>query len=143
MDTLNDQKNSILTLLAQGIGGAVILFFSITAMTAIKKITDKKPGITIDDHGIFDNSSHTSIGLIPWKDIKAISEQEALSSQFLVIALKSPNTYFKKATNGMQRNLMKTNIKLYGSPITISSKNLSIDFEELSTLLLKEWNQYS
>ncbi len=68
------------------IGGIVgILFFGVAGFNGIKKLFDKKIGLTIDSNGITDNSNSSSIGLIEWNDITKIRTKQVMSTKFLLI----------------------------------------------------------
>jgi hypothetical protein len=123
-------------------GLASILFFGFVAITVFRKSSDNKPGLTINRQGIEDNSSGVSAGLIPWTDIQEVTLSQVMNQKFLMLIVKNPQEYLNKIKNPLKRNAMKMNYKTYGSPISISSNSLQINFDELQRLLSEKLKQY-
>lgn len=120
-------------------GGALSLsFFGFISIFIIKKIFDKKPGLIIDERGITDNSTITSVGLIEWKDITGIRIAEVASTKCLILKVKRPDKYIKSGKSKMQRKTLEMNNSIYGSPITIISGSLKMKFEDLHKLIESE-----
>jgi len=118
-----------------------VLFFTGTAVLGLKKMFDIKIGLTIDTIGITDNSNEGSIGLVEWSDIIEIKTQQVMSTQFLLIIIDNPEKYIEKAKNGMKSKLMRTNMKMYGTPIAITSNTLKYKFVELERLIRSEYEK--
>jgi hypothetical protein len=140
LTTIADQQEKFNPALLKGIGIADILFFSATGIYGIIKMYDKKTGLTIDDNGISDNTNASSIGLIKWTDITEIRTEQVMSTKFLLIFINNPETYLKKAS-GMKQKLMETNMKIYGTPLSITSNSLKYHFKELENLINKKFNE--
>lgn len=121
------------TVLVAGI--AAILFFGLCAIFITKKVLSKKFGLVINDMGINDNSSGTSVGLIEWADITGMSKLEIASSKVLMIHTAVPEKYINRARNIIAKKAMTANHKMYGSPLSISSNSLKIKFTDLEHLL--------
>jgi hypothetical protein len=51
-------------MLIKGVGILSVVFFTITGIYSVRKISDKKIGLTLDETGITDNSSGVSVGFI-------------------------------------------------------------------------------
>ncbi len=117
------------------IGIIAILFFGAAGIYGIKKLFDKKVGLVIDENGITDNSNASSIGLIEWNDILEIKTEQVMSTKFLLIEVENPEKYIGKAKSGMKARLMKANMKMYGTPLSITSNTLKYDFNELEKLI--------
>lgn len=124
-----------------GLSLVTIFFFGSAALFSIKKLFDSAPGLTIDDNGIFDNTSGISYGLIPWSDITGISSRRYKFQKLLVISVRNVNSYAAKG-NVLQRLLNKGNVLKCGSPIVISSNALDVSFYELERLLLEKFNTH-
>lgn len=118
-----------------GASTAGIIFFGFLAFFFLKKISDKKPGLTINNEGIHDNSSATAIGLIPWHDITYFSISSVMSQQFLVIGLKDPERYIAAQTNLLKKKSFGLNYRNYGSPIVVSANTLEYNLYELKATL--------
>ncbi len=124
------------------IGGiAGILFFGTAGIYGIKKLFDKKVGLIIDSNGITDNSNASSIGLIEWNDISEIRTKQVMSTKFLLIDIVNPEKYIGKAKNGIQAKLMKANMNMYETPLSITSNTLKYDFGELEKLIQSEFER--
>lgn len=126
----------------KALGIIVMAFFGITFIVALIKFLDKKPGLVLDDNGIIDNSSGVSAGLIEWKDITRIDVKQIISTKFLIIHTTNPDVYIKRV--GKTKSwIMKRNMGLYGSPISIPSTTLRYDFEKLKNLILVELEKHN
>lgn len=122
-------------------GVASVLFFGTTGIVGLRKLFDKKAGLILDEQGIVDNSSGVSVGLIYWNDVTDIKVEQVMSTRFLLIFLANPEKYFENA-NVFKRKMMKANIKMYGTPISISSNALAYNFDELSKTINAQFKKY-
>jgi hypothetical protein len=100
-----------------------------------RKIFDIKPGLIIDQYGITNNTNSASVGLIEWDDITGIEKKQVMSNRFLILHTNKPKKYMDRVKNGFVKKSMDLNNKTYGSPITIISNSLEIDFNDLEKLL--------
>ncbi|MGS0748614.1 STM3941 family protein [Halpernia sp. GG3] len=125
--------------LIKGVGIASVLFFGATGIYGIKKLFDNNVGLTIDDSGIIDNTNATSIGLIKWADIIEKRTEQVMSTKFLLIFTKDPNEILEKVSR-MKRKLMAGNMKMYGTPLSITSTTLKYNFNALKKLLKDRLN---
>jgi hypothetical protein len=119
------------------IGVFAICFFGITLVFIIK-LLDNKPGLIINEYGITDNTNSTSFGLIEWNDIISIEKKQVMSTKFLLLHTNNPEKYISRVNNFILKRAVKMNFKTYGTPISIASNSLKINFEELECLLKKE-----
>ena len=106
-----------------GVGITSALFFNATGIFGIRKMFGKTNGLTIDENGIFDNTSASSVGLIKWADITAIKTEQVASTKFQLIYTSNPDFYFDKV-KGFKRELMEGNNRMYGTPLSITSNTL-------------------
>lgn len=117
------------------IGGiAAVLFFGAAGAYGLRKLFDKTIGLTIDENGITDNSNASSVGLIEWSDIVKIKTEQVMSTRFLLIFISNPDKYLKRV-NGFKRKLMKGNMKMYGTPLSITSNTLKYNFDDLEKMI--------
>lgn len=124
------------------VGLLSVLFFGICFAFGLKKFFDKKPGLILNEKGVFDNSSGLSIGLIPWVDIEEVAVISINSNKFIVIRVNNPQDYLDKAKNRFTRKSMAINYKWYGSPIAISAHSLQIRHKDLYELLVNKIKEY-
>lgn len=128
--------------LVLGAGVVGILFFGFVAVKVIPKLMDKKPGLIIDQQGITDHSSALSAGFIPWTDIVEIRLIAVMNQQFLMVMVNNPEKYISRATNAITKRLVIANFNAYGSPISISSHALKMDFDQLQALIVEKMTVY-
>ena len=128
-------------MLVKGACIAVILFFEATGIYGIKKSFDKTIGLVIDEHGIFDNTNASSVGLIIWTDIIRIKTEQVASTKFLLIYTENPEKYLDKV-KGFNRKLMEGNNRMYGTPLSITSNTLKCDFSNLEKLINERFNEH-
>jgi hypothetical protein len=116
-------------------GIASILFFGLCAIYIARKLPDNKPGLIIDNIGLTDNSSGVSAGQILWSDIENISVIEIHRQKLIMLQVKNPQDYIDKQTSGIKRKMMQMNFNMYGTPLSITSNALQINFDELLNIL--------
>ncbi len=117
-------------ILVHGIGWAGVVFFGLCGIVGVRKLFDKRPGLRFTKTGLIDNSSGVSVGLIPWSDILGTEIYRIQRQRILLVKVANPEKYIE--TGGpLKRWAKKANFKMYGSPISISSNALKIDFDKL------------
>lgn len=119
----------------KAVGLASVLFFGLCLVFLAKSLFESKPGLIIDEYGITDNSSASSVGLIEWKDIEFIETIQVAFTQFVMVHTVQPEKYLNKARNGLMRAAMQANFNRYGSPVAISVFTLNIGSQYLQRLL--------
>lgn len=127
--------------LVKCLGIAAIVFFSGTGIYGSRKMFDNNIGLIIDNNGITDNTNASSSGLIRWADITEIRTEQVMSTKFLLIYTNDPNGILERA-KGLKRKLMAGNMKMYGTPLSITSNTLKYDFNDLEILLKDRLKEY-
>ncbi|KAF2341662.1 STM3941 family protein [Flavobacterium tistrianum] len=122
-------------------GFASLSFCGMCLIYIFFKIFDTKPGLIINDKGINDNSHYCSVGLIAWSEIKDIRTRQIKSTKFLLIDVSNPKEFIEKSSR-LKGFLMKANLRIYGTPLSITSNSLNYNFEDLEKLLHKEWKKH-
>jgi hypothetical protein len=142
-------SNSILNnpILKKVVSYASILMGLLGIYFFTKKLLDKKPGIILNDKGIYDNTSSFNFGLIPWGDISKISEKIIqtsifLKQRFIVIGVTDPEKYITRETNFLKRKLLISNSKSQGSPIYIVTNGLVTNHKDLLKLVTEYFEKY-
>ena len=143
----NDFQSTSLSILRnpiviKSVGIIAILFFGATGTYAFKKLFDKKLGLILDRNGITDNSNASSIGLIEWNDISAIKTRQVMSTQFLLIYVINPEKYIGKGNSKLKIRLMRYNMKMYGTPISITANTLKYSFVKLEQLVQSTFKKH-
>ncbi len=129
-------------LVVQGAGVLGILCFGAFAVVGIKKLFDKNIGLSIDAHGVTDNSSAASVGFIDWNDVTRIETQQVMSTKFLLLHVQDPEKCIARASGAVKAKLMRSNTQMYGAPIAIASNTLKCDFAELERLIGTAFTQH-
>ena len=131
------------------IGLASVLFFGLGVFFIIKKIFSRKIGMIINDKGILDNSNAIYFGLIEWQDIIEMDSIkvkvpviglgiDVSSHKMIILKTNKPEKYIERQKNVILKETLEYNYKEYGSPITIISSGLKIEFSKLEHLIALE-----
>jgi hypothetical protein len=128
-------------LLVHGIGWVAIVVFGWCGVIGIRKYFEKKPGLIFSSVGITDNSSGVSAGLIPWSEISGFNIYEIQKQKMLIVLVKNPDKFIEVGSV-IKRTLNRTNYKMCGSPIAITSNSLKINFDELLKLSNAYFTKY-
>jgi hypothetical protein len=140
LTTIDVKQSIIYSIFIKTFGIAGIIFFGTTGVYGLKKMFDKKFGLTIDENGITDNSNMSSIGLIKWKDITEIKIKQVRSTPCFLIFTNDNDKYLEKASR-FKRRLMNGNMKMYGTPLSITANTLNYNFDELEKLLNEKFKE--
>jgi hypothetical protein len=108
-----------------------IAFFGLTTMYCLRKLLDTKPGLIVDENGIWNNSSIISNHTIQWSELKGTSLKKIGNEKILFLYFKDDKGFVLKF-NFIERFLMRLNLSLYNSPIGISTRSLKYDVEKLN-----------
>jgi len=111
-----------------------LIFFGPCGLYIFYKLFDTKPGLVIDDKGILDNSSAASGHIIKGNRIVGLRIGQVKSTKFILIDLVDPEQFLNEAS-GITKTLMWGTYKMYGTPTSISSSTLNIDFDELYDMI--------
>lgn len=107
-----------------GLAGIGLLAYGI-------KLSDRKPGLVIDEEGILDNSTGVAGGKVLWSDIKKISVENVSGQQFIMVEVKNPQQYIKAQKNPIKKSMMTLNYSLYKTPIHITAMGMNVKFDDL------------
>lgn len=117
------------------LGIVSILFFGICVVYIARKLPENNAGLIIDSNGLIDNSSGVSAGRILWSDIQNISVIEIHRQKLIMLQVKNPQDYIDRQKSGFKRKMMQMNFNMYGTPLSITSNSLKIEFDELINIL--------
>ncbi len=123
------------------VGYASVIFFGLCLIYILYKASDKKPGLIVNGNGITDNSNFSSVGLIEWSEIIGIRSQQVMSTKFILIDVLNPEKFIQKSSK-FKASLLKTNMKMYGTPLSITSNSLRYNFDEMEKLLKTEFEKH-
>lgn len=117
------------------VGAAAVIFAGVCLLFIFRKFGDTNPGLIINDEGITDNSSGTAAGLVPWSAIERVDMARVKSQQFILLFVNDADARIAAQPNGMKRQLMKMNQRLYGTPVCINVNTLQCGFDEIYRLI--------
>lgn len=123
-------------------GFASVGFFGLCAIFYAIKLFDNKPGLNIDKHGILDNSSGISSGLIAWQDIQEITVLEIVKQKVILIMVSNPDNYIARQKSRFKRKIMKLNYDNYETPIQITANGLKCSFDELFEMISSSFKNF-
>ena len=132
--TIEGQRRFSSPVLVYGIGGVAIVFFGACAIFAFKKLFDTSPGLILNRQGLTDNSSAIPAGFVPWSEVSRIEKYQVGKQKFISVIVDSPEKYMG-AGNVLQRKARQANLKMCGTPISISSNALKIKFDALHEMI--------
>jgi hypothetical protein len=118
----------------RGVAWAAVAFGAAGLVFALRKLFDPKPGLVLSSRGIEDHSSAVAAGFIPWGDITGFSVFQVHRTKMVIILVREPEKYIERG-GAMKRALNRANMKMTGSPLSISAATLEIKFDELHQLL--------
>ena len=127
--------------LVYGIGGVAIAFFGACGIFAVKKLFDSSPGLVLNRQGLTDNSSAISVGFVPWSEVSRIEEHQIQKQRFISIFVDNPDKYMN-AGNVLQRKARQANLKMCGTPISISSNALKMKYDDLYSVIEDYLSRY-
>ncbi|HEX8130271.1 MAG TPA: STM3941 family protein, partial [Pyrinomonadaceae bacterium] len=125
----------------RGLGLVGIVFFGSFGLYALKKLLDKKPALVFNSSGIIDNASSVSPGFIPWSEVVGAQICEIQNQKLLIIKVRDPQEYIARGSS-LRQTINKANYKMVGSPISIATNTLAIDFSELVSLFDRYQRKY-
>ncbi|MEO0474285.1 MAG: STM3941 family protein [Bacteroidota bacterium] len=124
------------------IGVASVLIFSMLLILLIRRIISGKNGLWIDEKGITDHSNEVSVGLIKWTDIIGFRKKELMATKVLLVDVHDPQKFIARAERRIQKNLLKSNLKSFQTPISLSANSLQIKFDELEAIVWEQFQYY-
>ena len=109
---------------------AGIVFFGLCLAYALWRLVRPTPALVIHPSGLFDNASALSAGFLRWDEISRIFVAQIKNQKFLAIAVKDVEGLLNRQT-GVKAKLMKMNVRLAGTAVSIPANTLPISLEEL------------
>ncbi|MGS0749246.1 STM3941 family protein [Halpernia sp. GG3] len=127
-------------ILYSGIFGFV--FFGFGSLYIVYRLIANTVGIKINENGLFENTTASSVGWINREDIIGIKIHKIPigfvlenSVEIILVEVKEPNKYIKNKSF-FKKYILSLNYKNYGTPITINSNSLNCSSVELFKLLV-------
>ncbi|MDQ0478270.1 STM3941 family protein [Chryseobacterium sp. MDT2-18] len=124
-----------------------LIFFGIASIYIGYRLFTNQTGIIVNDRGIYDNTTLSSVGWINWEDITDIEIYKVPtgllmknSISMVLVKVKEPDKYMMPFSS-FKRNILNLNYKNYGTPITINTNGLSYSSIELLNILTDRLNK--
>lgn len=124
------------------LGIICLVFFGFGFIFSIYKLFDSKPGLTISERGILENTTIFNFGMVEWNDIKEFNLIKNKNSTLLLVEVINPDKYLERNSR-LKREIAKSNLKYFGTPVQINCKVLKIKPEELLDKLESELKKYN
>lgn len=115
------------------IGVVTIAFFGAALGYAVRLMFRGGPGLVLDERGFDDRSSRGAVGFVPWGDVRELAVLSIAGQTFLAVRARDPAVYAARGGRLVQA-AHRANIRLCGTPITISANQLAVSFDELVRL---------
>ncbi len=125
--------------LIRTLGGLCMVFFWITLFIGVRILTDHTPGLIIDQQGFTSHrgfvrsSDKFSRERIPWRNIAEIKEFKSGKERLVEIEFRDQGNYWDLTKSGEDPGDLEESFS--GPPFLLSTKDLSIEFDDLLTQL--------
>ena len=130
--SLSDTLSILFNIAAAVVSGIIVV-------ASIKRLSNKHPGLIINNFGIVDNSGYVSAGMVYWTDVIEINTSKLFFSEYIIIKVKNPERYIKNAKNPFNRMWLDMEYRKVGSPINISVNSLDFKFNDLFRILQERY----
>jgi hypothetical protein len=111
-----------------------IAFFGLGPIFGLKKLFDKRPGLIISKTGIQNNLSVFSGHFISWTNIENFEIIQIKGTRIILINVNNAEEAISQESK-IKQKIMRFSMKEYGTPYSIGSGSLLVDFDELYDLL--------
>jgi len=113
----------------------LIIAFGFSSFSGLKKLSNKKQGLIINNSGIKINIGPNQGQFIEWKDIKEIKIHNQIQGPlFLLFFIRNPQDILEKSS-GLKKILLKMNNISHKTPVSITSTWLDCNFYELTEII--------
>ncbi len=123
------------------VSGLTVFFFGIGCILLPYKLFDTRPGLIIDNYGIqFDKGLNKTRPTIAWRTITGFEITEIKRTKILLVFINNTEEIINQEGKWQQK-LMRLGLKMYGTPISISTGTYKCGFNELVKILTDRWNE--
>ncbi len=132
--------DSVAPQIVRGLSIFSFLFFAgITAYLLFR--SKNEDALALNSKGIVDHTSASSIGLIEWEDITKIEPKNISSGEFLMITVKDPEKYLKRASI-WKKMLLKMNGAIAKTPFSITLNGLNLPPDSVTILVNENYRKF-
>ncbi|WP_298515822.1 STM3941 family protein [uncultured Kordia sp.] len=107
----------------------VYIFFGIftfVGLYLLNAYAQNKPSVIVSEEGIL--CSVNGVGMISWEFVDGFTIKSGFNFEALVIVLKDQEVFFRDK-NSMVKNLMKSNVRRFGSPAIIPETEFHVSLQ--------------
>ena len=98
--------------LGRGLGIFGLAVFGLIGIVLVSKLRDSRPGLVINNQGIWDNTSYFTQGLLPWSRIGGLTEEEIGGTKLIAIELLPEESPVRKSGAGLGRLLVRDGLSI-------------------------------
>jgi hypothetical protein len=124
------------------IGIIGLTFFGFCFLFFIQRLMRPKEILIINDNGIIDHSSATSIGAVSWEEIDSFYRRNILSNSFICVKLKDENQTLSRLKPWKIR-LLKLNTPVGCEPVSITLDTADAEFTSVLNTLQRKLQEYN
>ena len=115
-------------------GWPAIIFFSAAIPFYVWQIIDRRPRLTIDEHGINDRTM--GVGLIPWSEITDSYVKSIRGNHFICLVARNPEMWTSKFS-ATKKAMIKANKTLGFTELNVNLSGTGAQPQEIHELILK------
>lgn len=130
-----EEQTYISTTVTKVLSVVLFGFFAVVGATLLKNARDQNAGLYISFKGINDQTTNIGIGLILWKEIKAVEFKQEGSSYKLLFFVKKPEKVIEGAMNNAVKRLLERNREDYRTPVVVDLSILLTNNQEIKAAL--------
>ncbi len=118
-----------------------IVFCSLTALFAGRRLFDRTPGLVLDAEGLVDHSNALGAGRVRWDEIREIRVTRSGAQRFLTVVVDDPRKFIDRGSR-LRRKATEANHRKAGSPVNVTARTLGIAFEDLVEKTSEYYRRY-
>ena len=126
---------------------AAKVFFAVCAVACvysvvifIKRLANPKPLIVVDESGFTDSSNSSSVGFVPWRDVKRIYMITMKHGKLIQVELAYPEEYLNRM-GGLARKAAELNMKLGYQLISFSLNGTGKNPDKFLADMISIWER--
>jgi hypothetical protein len=108
-----------------------------------KRLIIKRPGVVIDQNGIFYDEGPFYKDPVLWNDVTRVRAARILWRNIIVVELKNSQAYISRQKNLIHKFSISISDVFFGSPFCVNTSELDISFQELFEMLKKNFDNYT
>ncbi len=105
-------------------------FFGLGFLYFLKRLCENKPGLILDETGLWNNSSIISSHTIKWSELRGVRLRTIGKEKILLLNFKEKESFIKRF-NLIERFLLRLNMSMSKSSFAISTRTRKCDVEGL------------